>query len=123
VIDHDPSLGWSLGRVLLDSHLLHTLYYQLPLFTCLYVACLIPFTVRHSEPGALVLFLSFPRFLLLQVLGGVLLANSRVGSILTDTFVESIQGLLVVLLLGCSLLLARTGTGHVHLKKGRWRSG
>jgi hypothetical protein len=42
VIDHDPSLGWSLGRVLLDSHLLHTLYYQLPLLRRLYVACLIP---------------------------------------------------------------------------------
>jgi hypothetical protein len=55
VTDHDCILRWSLGRVLLESHPLHTLHYQLPLFTCLYVACLTPVTVRHSEPGASVL--------------------------------------------------------------------
>jgi hypothetical protein len=55
VTDHNCIMRWSLGRVLLDSHLLHTLYYELPLFTCLYVACLIPVTVRYSEPGASVL--------------------------------------------------------------------
>jgi hypothetical protein len=60
VTDHDCILRWSLGRVLLDSHILHTLLPPTTSYVAYTSRASYQLRVRPRELSDIVLFLSFP---------------------------------------------------------------